>query len=1136
MSVLDDHNLRECSATSCCSAYFNDFNGGPATEGKGDTVANNECEWAMDGWCDEPDWCEPETDCDDCQWEKGYSLCIPQPGGGGENPDGGVDGSCQIQIDGPGTFVGTFEPAYWGTNSNQEAHDVHLLGQGAKTASLRMNQEIVFRGTFVPDTEMYSGDAPASQTPEARSMHQDVSEVKAGNRQLREARAGSRGGPGGKKARHDAEIQRGKGGKERTLVSSFPRSRADAEHASVHNRHLLTNISNITVQETYGFIIGTLSFDFSGAYFACAGYEPPVLKADFLEPVIEIFRRLLNNDPGIARSGNTYAINGASCHSDDVFIEEYSICSEEDQDGMVCANDGTLQEAYCAFSVGSDVCARCDPGPYRAADFDVQADGEEDFYWDYWAEWETSASMHIRITVKEAAHRERIVDLLSNNLLTIESINWCQSEEWGLTWFPLSGAWESAPYPVFCGDGVKQVGNEEECDSGSASMSEYSDCNLCKCTQGFVVDEVTDGCICNPSESYADAKIDAVETSSVAGALNNITLAVQLQSSVRGLDPDGRLTSPVVVTISGLLGASAAESGGIVNIECQHALPRVWMDADGNEVCKLGIDPEKDSSEWRTEKAYWNSGEGTLKFYVLGMLDAGQDEKLRRFHLTVKLVNSERVQDLRRPTVSVCEHRPADALPNYESLGLYEYEAARGKTPVAATGYILGSNARAVDASDEMQTIEFTKRVGVTDMTVLKVTVPGGSMPAHSELIVSGLESEINKGLTDRMARRMPYRDVADVEGAIEILLAGARSTMLELRLQNKATNQPVSFLNDQVEVEMMIDEAVLRKRGTCYTPESNTVTVCLPGYVGIYKYVDSDSRHEWEFVPDIRESSASKGPTHQSRVYKTLISKIKGQLSSSSIYAVLATSPCNDYQGAGRAGGDRICVRGDEKDAASSEAYALLGAGTISKFPSIASTSRPPVETEAALDQYLKAISSDDADFKPRQPWKLVDLSKFPTASASFEPRFGHAMACVSGTRVLIYGGVGCATRNSSTGFCTATVLLNDLYEFDLLKWTGSGVPLRLLELSPILSGLAGSSLIVAPGEHHRILTFGGASVMYPITDILKIPQNQSEDTFEFRECLRCCSGYQSALSPPLQLLYPTLCYDIALHRNTSV
>ena len=74
---------------------------------------------------------------------------------------------------------------------------------------------------------------------------------------------------------------------------------------------------------------------------------------------------------------------------------------------------------------------------------------------------------------------------------------------------------------------------------------------------------------------------------------------------------------------------------------------------------------------------------------------------------------------------------------------------------------------------------------------------------------------------------------------------------------------------------------------------------------------------------------------------------------------------------------------------------------------------------------------------------------------------------------------------------------------EFDVIRWSGTSNPLKLLDLSPMLSGLVGPSLIAIPGEDHRVLTFGGSSVMYPMMELLGLPQNKSEDKFEYRQLL---------------------------------
>ena len=55
VEVYSSDSLRQCAASSCCSAYTEDYGGGKQ-EG------SDSCMWSNDGWCDEPMWCDPGTD------------------------------------------------------------------------------------------------------------------------------------------------------------------------------------------------------------------------------------------------------------------------------------------------------------------------------------------------------------------------------------------------------------------------------------------------------------------------------------------------------------------------------------------------------------------------------------------------------------------------------------------------------------------------------------------------------------------------------------------------------------------------------------------------------------------------------------------------------------------------------------------------------------------------------------------------------------------------------------------------------------------------------------------------------------------------------------------------------------------
>jgi hypothetical protein len=202
------------------------------------------------------------------------------------------------------------------------------------------------------------------------------------------------------------------------------------------------------------------------------------------------------------------------------------------------------------------------------------------------------------------------------------------------------------------------------------------------------------------------------------------------------------------------------------------------------------------------------------------------------------------------------------------------------------------------------------------------------------------------------------------------------------------------------------------------------------------------------------------------------------------------------------------ICSDGDYHSTEIAELS--LGTGAVSKMPSLPATSRPQIEDFQTYSAYQEQMSGDSAMYEPRRVWKRVELSTYDPPP-SLSARYGHAMAIVSGTRVLIYGGFGCSKLDTnSSGFCLELELLNDLWEFDCLKLSGDVCPLTELVLSPSLAGIAGHLLVVIPGESHRLLVFGGVTATnqqtlpYPIMELMGVSQTGlSVDSFEFRELM---------------------------------
>jgi hypothetical protein len=939
----------------------------------------------------------------------------------------------------------------------------------------------------------------------------------------------------GKKARREAEkLQRSRQEEDAPTLSS------------VHSRRLLqltTNSSNATAvgeAELQGVVKGTLSFRFKDVFGCCTSSTPFEITDDLVYTVVkEWIRALLNADPTINPDGLSKApysldvikitkVAGAggdttrrnthgSDMSDPLMHSRHLQQNGGSNSGFNAGySNGGFNAGYSngGFNSGNNAgygddefkyCGTCKPGVTPPGNNIWPCDQDGCDSGDY-----AEATVEISVEVVAAKDREKTVALLSDSLLT-SPLALTGSSFTGL--FPGDqnytqehSRWVTQPYAVFCGDGVLQP-DTEHCDEGNA-MSDVSSCSNCRCNSntGFAYDAETNTCMC--STNQPDPLMEAVETSSVQGLENNLTFAVELKNGVIGVKRLGKnnkhtLPSPVVVTISGLHGATAVQSEpGVVAITCRHAMPNVWTDG-----CKLGlvqlktVGPFANETDWRYGFAQWNQTAGTLRFAVLGPLAGGGSQSLERtFHLSFTVTNAPSVQRERRPEVSVCAKRAANAVSSYRKLGIFDAELARGNDPLSDTGYILGANAKRLDASTQNQTVEFMTDVTVQGstqtetQTVLRVTVPGGSMPPNSELIVYGQESEVDRGLVRGMDRRIPFRE----HQSITSVLAGKAKTMVKLTLRDKATKQTLAFNNDEVRVEIEVDTPLVRVRGGCYTPESNVVTVCLAGYVGLYKY--DDSGRGWHFIPDVQQRDAeAQLPAHASRMYTRLESKVLRDVSSSTSYVVLTTPPCNDYMGSGRAGGDMVCLTASSTH---TPAYATLGGGTISKMPAIEKTSRPAFASHAALLSYSDSMTGGNVQYTPRKSWQKVDLSRWTKVLPA---RFGHATATVSGSRVLIYGGIGCLSMDvqnaSSSGFCLNETVLNDVWEFDLVRWTKSGSPLELLNLSPVLLGRAGPSLIVLPGEDHRVLTVGGSSVLYPLAELMKRNLNRTRDSFEYRE-----------------------------------
>ena len=148
----------------CCSSYTNDASTNSVLPVAGPPAGSNDCEWANDYYCDDDPpwqmWCASGTDCSDCGYPcQTHNIVMPPPPSTGLPGD--AEGGCVVNIDGPGTFIGTFLPL---RHEDTPAAEAQLLSKRRRDSSSapsssssaafsELGQRLVFRGKFVPDSE-----------------------------------------------------------------------------------------------------------------------------------------------------------------------------------------------------------------------------------------------------------------------------------------------------------------------------------------------------------------------------------------------------------------------------------------------------------------------------------------------------------------------------------------------------------------------------------------------------------------------------------------------------------------------------------------------------------------------------------------------------------------------------------------------------------------------------------------------------------------------------------------------------------------------------------------------------------------------------------------------------------------------
>jgi hypothetical protein len=120
----------------------------------------------------------------------------------------------------------------------------------------------------------------------------------------------------------------------------------------------------------------------------------------------------------------------------------------------------------------------------------------------------------------------------------------------------------------------------------------------------------------------------------------------------------------------------------------------------------------------------------------------------------------------------------------------------------------------------------------------------------------------------------------------------------------------------------------------------------------------------------------------------------------------------------------------------------------------------------------------------------------------------------------------------NKNESRCIKLVVLDDAWEFDVLKAFAGQNPFSKLETSPRLSGMMGLSPSTLPNSDSRILMFGGTSVFHARALIYQESPRPTNASFEVRSIeFRSRKASRAELQNMRQLSF-----SVGLHNDTHV
>lgn len=633
-----------------------------------------------------------------------------------------------------------------------------------------------------------------------------------------------------------------------------------------------------------------------------------------------------------------------------------------------------------------------------------------------------------------------------------------------------------------CGDGVRNEVKDEDgvvtlyeiCDLGTLLNGARGSCSdICECNTGFVEGDSWDAYADGNDTDVAYASVNSicecdhpaefvpltVETSTVSGGNNTITVSLTISEDISGLEliaPEPKMIridsqwidksqAKTVVTISGLTGTQTPS--GELDLEC-----------GGIDGCAVGL---LEGEGWNLGRGTWTQDTGTLTFTVLSEIkieragpNADQDKVLT---VAFTVVNRAIAQTAVHPTVSLC--RVSSTLGD------------------GAEDPILSSNQQVMNAAGTYSLARASSSGGAA-ISIGSITVEDGDLGSAT----------VSVSVTDAVAGRGGVT-AAMLAGGLpkSSTLSGIQNTLLALT--------KTGTLDSPITLSFNVDSGNLAEQGGCFLTEDKRLEVCLGGYVGIYKF-DVSSSH-WQYQTEISAKSREK-------------TVVTVNTSEFSYWAAVSTTPCCDYEGGGKSCGDKVCMPEEAKAKDSGSNSGLMGSGTISKMPISTFSHKPAITNQAQMDAYKNAENSEARFMTLRRDWTQMcppkvdgvsQCGQVASKAVGWMPaRFGHAMQAVSETKIIIYGGTACNSYHNVTGLCISLTTHDDLWELDITQGFLGKNPFTELDISPRHMGLSGMTSIALSGSSHLVFVLGGDVAPFGFELLAGRELDPSLRTFEFR------------------------------------